>query len=235
MTESVDAVELVAENISFSYRDEDDEAENVLENVNVSFSKGVVTGIAGISGSGKSTLLKLLIGLYTPQQGKVTLHHTSGTLDKIMPQVAYVPPVDYLFSGTVAENIIMSENQPCLEEMNIASSGANILEFIESLPEGFDTNIGESGGTVSSGQAQRLAIARAIYKKSPIVIFDEPTANLDITSIEIFQSAIKKLAKDKICIIVTHDISTITVCDKVYELEEGRIKEINKNLSGGSL
>ena len=232
----VDAVELVVEKMSFSYNntDEDGGTGNILENISASFQKGVVTGLAGKSGSGKSTFLKLLIGLYTPQQGKIELKHTSGTLngEEIMPQIAYVPPVDYLFSETVSENIIMSESEPRLIDMNKAASDANILDFIQSLPDGFDMLIGEGGGTVSSGQAQRLAIARAIYKKSPVVVFDEPTANLDVDSIEKFKSAVKLLAKDKICIIVTHDVSTISVCDKVYVLEQGHVRE---KLSGEEL
>jgi subfamily B ATP-binding cassette protein MsbA len=224
-SDPVDAMELTAENVRFSYQSE--EADTVLENVNAAFAKGLVTGIVGKSGSGKSTLLKLLIGLYAPAQGRVWLKHASGELsgEEIMAQVAYVPPVDYLFSGSVEDNIIMSEEEPRLSNMKEAASGANILDFIESLPEGFDTEIGESGGTVSSGQAQRIAIARAIYKRSPVVVFDEPTANLDADSIEKFQSAIKNLAKDKICIVVTHDASTMTVCDKVYLLEDGRVRE----------
>jgi ABC-type bacteriocin/lantibiotic exporter with double-glycine peptidase domain len=226
---SVDALELVMKNISYSYNNtgENDESVNVLTNITVSFKKGTVYGIIGQSGSGKSTLLKLLIGLYTPQQGKIELLHTSGTLnyEEILPQIAYVPPVDYLFSETVLENIVMAENELCMNEVETAASNANILGFIESLPQGFNTLIGESGGTVSSGQAQRLAIARAIYKKSPVVIFDEPTANLDVDSIEKFQSVVKLLAKDKICVIVTHDISTIDICDKIYVLEEGNLRE----------
>jgi len=224
----VDAVELAVKNISFSYSNEENgNLVNILNNINVSFHKGCVTGIAGQSGSGKSTLLKVLIGLYTPSQGIIELKHTSGTLigEEIMPQIAYVPPVDYLFSETVLENIIMSEKEPRMDDVKIAATGANILEFIESMPKGFNTEIGESGGTVSSGQAQRLAIARAIYKHSPVVVFDEPTANLDVESIEKFQSAVRFLAKDKICIIVTHDVSTIGVCDKVYMLENGNITE----------
>ena len=226
----VDALELTAENISFSYNGTDENGGdniNVLENINISFKKGVVTGLVGKSGSGKSTLLKLLIGLYTPQNGKIELRHTSGTVggEEIMPQIAYVPPADYLFSETVSENIIMSENEPHLNDIITAASDANILEFIQSLPNGFDTLIGEGGGTVSSGQAQRLAIARAIYKKSPVIVFDEPTANLDADSIEKFQSAVKFLAKDKICIIVTHNAPTINICDKVYVLEQGYIRE----------
>jgi ABC-type bacteriocin/lantibiotic exporter with double-glycine peptidase domain len=225
----VDAFELVIENLNFSYNEIEGENndKNILENVNLSFKKGTVTGLAGKSGSGKSTLLKLLIGLYTPNQGNIELKHTLGILngEEIMPQIAYVPPSDYLFSGTVSENIKMSEIEVRLEDMKNAASNANIIDFIEALPNGFDTLIGESGGTVSSGQAQRLAIARAIYKKSPVIVFDEPTANLDIDSIERFQTAIKHLAKDKICIIVTHDTSTINICDKVYLIKDRNVRE----------
>jgi len=225
MTESISADELIAENISFSYDTEDEESSAILEDIHVSFEKGLVSGLVGKSGSGKSTLLKLLIGLYEPDEGSVSLKHVDGTLtgEEIMPQVAYVPPVDYLFSGSVTDNIIMSEDKPKMLEVEKAAQDANILDFIQSLPQGFDTVIGESGGTVSSGQAQRIAIARAIYKKSPILVFDEPTANLDADSIEKFQSVIKHLAKEKICIVVTHDESTMGVCDKVYSLDGGEV------------
>jgi ABC-type bacteriocin/lantibiotic exporter with double-glycine peptidase domain len=219
--EPVEAMELIAENLSFSYNGDGD----VFGGVNAVFPKGAVTGIVGKSGCGKSTLLKVLIGLYEPKEGAVLLTHAGGVTGDIMPQVAYVPPADYLFSGTVEENIKMSENTARIKAMADASAEANILDFIESLPDGFKTQIGESGGTVSSGQAQRLAIARAIYKKSPIVVFDEPTANLDAESAEKFQAAIRTLAKDKICVIVTHDVSTITVCDKVYVIEDGHVRE----------
>jgi ABC-type bacteriocin/lantibiotic exporter with double-glycine peptidase domain len=218
----VDAVELIAEDLSFSYGEDG----GLLKNISASFEKGNVTGVAGKSGCGKSTLLKLLIGLYESKSGNISLNHTAGSLGsrEIMAQTAYVPPSDYLFSGTVAENIVMNEDSPRLSEMRDAASGANILDFIDSLPEGFDTEIGEGGGTVSSGQAQRIAIARAIYKRSPVIIFDEPTANLDAVSIEKFQTTVKSLAAGKIVIIVTHDLSTMTVCDKVYILEGGSLR-----------
>lgn len=220
---SVNAQKLCAENLSFAYTQE----ENILNNIDLSFSKGAVTGIIGKSGSGKSTLLKLLMGLYEPSNGLVTLEHDLGTLlgSDIITQVAYVPPSDYLFSGTVAENIIMSEENAVQNQMQDAALKANILDFINSMPNGFDTILGEDGNTVSSGQAQRIAIARAIYKKSKIFIFDEPTANLDEYSIMKFQAAVKKLAEDNICIIVTHDTSTIEICDKVYTLSDGTVTE----------
>lgn len=219
----VNAQKLCVENLSFAYTQE----ENILNDFDLSFSKGTVTGIIGKSGSGKSTLLKLLIGLYTPQSGSVKLEYDSGTLSgsDIITQVAYVPPSDYLFSGTVAENIIMSEENAVQNQMREAALKANILDFINSMPNGFDTVLGEDGNTVSSGQAQRIAIARAIYKKSKIFIFDEPTANLDEDSIMKFQAAVKKLAEDNICIIVTHDTSTVDICDKVYVLSDGCVTE----------
>jgi len=231
MTPLTDAKELVANNVSFAYEtengeDKEEETEIVFKEASAVFKRGAVTGLVGKSGSGKSTLLKLLIGLYTPHQGSVSLHHDEGVFngEEIMQNVAYVPPEDYLFSGTVLENIIMSEEKPQMDEVKRAAREANIIDFIESLPLGFDTMIGESGGTVSSGQAQRIAIARAIYKKAPILVFDEPTANLDADSIEKFQTALKRLSKEKICIVVTHDESTMTVCDKVYILDDRSLK-----------
>lgn len=226
LLKNVNAETLCAENLSFEYT----QANNILNNVNLSFSKGLVTGIIGKSGSGKSTLLKLLMGLYTPQNGTVKLKYDLGTLsgNDIITQVAYVPPNDYLFSGTVAENIIMAEENAVQNQIRDAASKANILDFINSMSDGFDTVLGEDGSTVSSGQAQRIAIARAIYKQSKIFIFDEPTANLDEDSIAKFQSAVKKLAEDNICIIVTHDTSTIDICDKVYALSDGITTEKNQ-------
>jgi len=222
---SISADRLIAEDICFSYDTENEDAEKVLENIHVSFDKGHVAGIVGKSGSGKSTLLKLLIGLYEPDKGNISLSHDRGVLsgEEIMPQVAYVPPVDYLFSGSVADNIVMADDEVRTEDMEKAARDANILDFIQTLPQGFDTVIGESGGTVSSGQAQRIAIARAIYKGSAVLVFDEPTANLDADSIEKFQSVIKQISKEKICIVVTHDSSTMTACDSILELEGGRV------------
>ena len=194
-----------------------------MNEVDLSFQKGEVTGIVGKSGSGKSTLLKLLMGLYSPANGSVTLQcgteKVSG--ENIIANVAYVPPADYLFSGTIAENIAMSNNFDT-EKLKAAAVGANIFDYIQALDNGFDTVLGEGGNTVSSGQAQRIAIARAIYKNG-VFIFDEPTANLDRETIKLFQSTVKKLAESNICIIVTHDRSTVEICDKIYTLENGKI------------
>lgn len=210
---------LVAEALSFAYTPGD----NILNKVDLSFRKGEVTGIVGKSGSGKSTLLKLLMGLYSPANGSVTLRCGAETFSvaDIISHVAYVPPEDYLFSGTIAENIAMS-NTFDAEKLKAAAVGANIFDYIQTLDNGFDTVLGEGGNTVSSGQAQRIAIARAIYKNG-VFIFDEPTANLDQETIKMFQSTVKKIAENNICIIVTHDKSTVEICDKIYTLENGRV------------
>lgn len=212
--------ELVAENLCFSYLPQED----ILTGINLSFHKGEVTGIVGKSGSGKSTLLKLLMGLYSPTEGNVKLKCGTETFsgEDIVSQVAYVPPEDYLFSGTIAENIVMSDNICDNDKLGTAAASANISDYIQSLADGFKSVLGEGGNTVSSGQAQRIAIARAIYKDSGVFVFDEPTANLDQSSVEMFKSTVKKLAHDNICIIVTHDPSTVEICDKVYTLENGR-------------
>lgn len=212
--------ELVAENLCFSYLTQED----ILTGINLSFHKGEVTGIVGKSGSGKSTLLKLLMGLYLPTDGNVKLKCGTETFsgEDIISQVAYVPPEDFLFSGTIAENIIMSDSKCDNDKISTAAASANISDFVQSLADGFNSVLGEGGNTVSSGQAQRIAIARAIYKDSGVFIFDESTANLDQESVEMFKSTVKKLAQDNICIIVTHDPSTVEICDKVYMLENGR-------------
>lgn len=229
MATSVNATQLIVKDVCFSYGGGNEESgqSSLWDNVNMSFSKGEVTGIVGKSGSGKSTLVKIIIGLYAPQTGTVELRCDAGLLsgEQIMPQVAYVPPEDFLFSGNVSDNIIMADEKPQFEKLHTAASDANITQFIQTLSKGFDTPLGESGSLVSSGQAQRIAIARAIYKNTHVIVFDEPTANLDVDSIEKFQSSVKKLAIDNICIIVTHNVSTITDCDKVYVLENGNVSE----------
>ncbi|MCL2703835.1 MAG: ABC transporter ATP-binding protein/permease [Defluviitaleaceae bacterium] len=217
-----DASGLCVNGVSFAY----EEGDNVFTGIDAEFKKGSITGIIGKSGVGKSTLLKLLIGLFPAAEGSVELASPTKPVKNgaILPQIAYVPPSDYLFAGSVRENIIMSgaENPELLRQ---CAGEANILEFVEGLPQGFDTMLGESGGTVSSGQAQRIAIARALYKKAPVIVFDEPTANLDIESVERFRGVVKSIAKDHICIVVTHDPGTMKICDYVYAIGNGRIAE----------
>ena len=225
-----EAKRLEVNNLSFSYNDEGTETEKVLRNISLKFETGKIIGIAGESGSGKSTLVKLIMGLYTPQSGSVKLMGTNGFYTQnILPFVSYVPPTDYVFNGSITDNIRM-DNEIIQSNIENAAATAGIHEFIKTLPDGYSTVIGEGATEVSSGQGQRLAIARAFYQNSPIAILDEPTSNLDKDSIATLHNEIKKLSKNKIFIIISHDKSTLDLCDEVYHIENGKIKSIQNNL-----
>lgn len=204
---------LRAKNIHFAYDEHD-----VLKGISIEVQRGEIVGIIGESGSGKSTLMKIIMGLYKPKNGEVSLISDSGdTTADMFVYSSYVPAENFIFTGTVKENICMNEevNYECLKQAAIL---ANIHDVIEKLQYGYDSQIGESSNLLSSGQAQRIGIARALYKNSPIIIFDEPTSNLDADAIEALHFTIKNIAKDKICIIVTHDAKMKSICDKVYEI-----------------
>ncbi|MCL2840262.1 MAG: ABC transporter ATP-binding protein/permease [Defluviitaleaceae bacterium] len=211
---------LAIEDVSFSYQDEYNNDDAVLRDVSLSFLPGKITAITGESGSGKSTLSKIIMGFYTPHKGTVKLKDTEDCFTQnILPHVAYVPPTDYVFSGSITENICMTHdvNESTMKKAAIA---AGIHEFITTLPEGYDTIIGEGATELSSGQGQRVAIARALYQDSPVIIFDEPTSNLDKDSIVILHKEIKRLSQSKICIVITHDKATMDICDEVYVVED---------------
>ncbi|MCL2399864.1 MAG: ABC transporter ATP-binding protein/permease [Defluviitaleaceae bacterium] len=211
--------EINASGLYFAYDDED-----ILKDVNINAKSGEIVGIIGESGSGKSTLTKILMGLYIPKIGDVRLiDQNNRVTDNARNHIAYVPSNDFLFTASVKENICMT-NSFAYEQMMSASRAAGIHDFIESLPEKYDTIIGEGLNTLSSGQGQRIAIARALYASKPILIFDEPTSNLDVDSISTFHETVQSIAKDKICLIVTHDLATKDICNKVYTVNDGHVK-----------
>lgn len=226
---ATNAIELAAIDVSFSYDNPGNSGNTseILHKITARFQKGDITGIIGNNGNGTSTLMKILIGLYPPQEGRVELVHANGVLkgEAILSQVAYVPPANFLFSGTVVDNIVMSGEEIRLDDLRNALNDADIFEFVQSLQDGVDSLIEDGSGNISSDHAQRIAIARAIYKRAPIMVFDEPSANLDAESIAKLHSMIRKIARDKICIIVTHDISAMNICDKVYILDNGNLTE----------
>jgi len=212
---------LEAADVRFAYDDDND----VLKGVSLTAKPGDIVGIIGESGSGKSTLTKILLGFYTPKSGEVRLHGSLGEKTSgMLNHIAYVPSGDFTFTASIAENICMVEDVDS-GRMAQAVKDAGIYDFIESLPDGYDTIIGEGSHTLSSGQAQRIAIARALYHSKPILIFDEPTSNLDAESISVLHDTIRQAAKDKICIIVTHDEATKQICSKVYGIKDGKMSE----------
>jgi len=218
-------VDVALKNLTFAYAED---APNVLDNVSLEIPQHAKVAIMGGSGSGKSTILKLLLGLYEPKSGIISvLGNDTTEIDKsaLRESIAYVPQDSFLFPVSVCENItgksdITSQEQEKLEKI---CQDAGILDFINSLPDRFDSILTESADNISGGQRQRLAMARAFYKDAPIILFDEATSALDpITESEILKS-LEAATKDKTVIMVAHRASVRAFCDTVITLEGGRI------------
>lgn len=209
------------ENIQFNYG-----RESVLEEGNVSFQKGDFVAVRGISGIGKSTLMKMLLGVFKPQTGHIRLYKNGGEYVEAGPGTrglfSYVPQGNYLFSGTLRENILLINPYATEEEIHQALEISDIKEFVCSLPEGLDTVIGEKGLGISEGQAQRLAIARALLSKAPILLLDEATSALDAETEHNVLERIKAL-NQKTCIIITHKAAALEVCNKEFVIENKKL------------
>ena len=201
----------------------------VFKDFNLTLKKGEITAIVGESGSGKSTLISLLQNIYPIQSGQVTI----GDFDlkyiensSLRDLVSVVPQKIDLFAGNVIENIAVGEFAPNMELIMGICKDIGILEFIESLPNGFTTYLGENGATLSGGQKQRIAIARALYKQPEILVLDEATSSLDSSSENYIQNAINSLReKQKTIIIIAHRLSTVINADKIVVLEKGKVLE----------
>lgn len=185
-------------------------------------------GLVGVSGSGKSTLLRLLMRFYDVDKGKITIdnHDISRvTQESLHHHLGYVPQEPALFHRSLRDNIAYARPNASIEEVREAAKQANALEFIEKLPDGFDTLVGERGVKLSGGQRQRIAIARAILKDAPILILDEATSALDSESEKLIQDALQKLMKGRTSIVIAHRLSTIAKLDRIVVLDNGKIIE----------
>ncbi|MDD4684650.1 MAG: ABC transporter ATP-binding protein [Bacteroidales bacterium] len=214
---------IVFNNVSFSYTNEP-----VLKNINIVFEKGKTTAIVGASGSGKSTLIDLIPKFYEPSQGEILFDNTNSSdihSKEIRNQISIVTQDTILFNDTIFNNITFGFKNYSLEQVENAAKIANAHEFIEILPEGYNTIIGDRGSTLSGGQRQRLSIARAILKNSEILILDEATSALDTENERLVQDAISKITFGKTSIIIAHRLSTIVNADKIIVLDKGEIKE----------
>lgn len=201
-------------NIDFCY-----ENIKVLNNVSAIFEKGKIIGIMGKSGSGKSTLLKIIAGLYNANAGQVSFESSDQYSYSGIDELGYVPSDRFIFDGSIKDNICMSLTyNPELFESVI--KGVNLDEYINSLPEGINTIIQENGNNLSMGQAQRIAIARALYSRSNLIIFDEPTSNLDAQSIEMFHKYLMSITENRIILIATHEQNTLDFCDVKYKVSD---------------
>ncbi len=200
--------------------------ESVLEEGNAVLAKGDFVAIRGISGIGKSTLMKMLLGVFQPDEGTIKLYKEDGSAVEASADTrslfSYVPQGNYLFSGTLRENINLINPYATDEQIIEAMKISDIYDFVENLPDGLETKLGEKGLGVSEGQAQRLAIARAIISDAPIILLDEATSALDAATEERVLDNIKSL-NSKTCIIITHKNAALQVCNKEFLIEDKKL------------
>jgi len=215
------------ENLSFKY--DGARPDYVLDNIHLEIPQGRVTAIVGASGSGKTTLVKLLLGYYAPNEGRITVGATDlegMNLTWWRTQCGAVMQDGYLFSDTIARNITVSGDEVDVERLRYAARVANIADYIEALPLGYNTKIGQDGQGVSQGQRQRILIARVVYKNPPFVFFDEATNSLDANNERAIVENLEEFYKNKTVIVVAHRLSTVKNADQIVVLDGGQIAEV---------
>ena len=209
--------------VSFGYT-----GKNVLNHISFSMKKGEMTALVGPSGSGKSTIASLLARFWDIREGTIKLNGKdikNISLGRLMDQISMVFQRVYLFKDTIYNNIAMGRPDATREEVVEAAKKARCYDLIRSLPEGFDTVIGEGGASLSGGEKQRISIARCILKDSPIVILDEATASVDADNERAIQEAISELCKNKTLLVIAHRLKTIKDADQILVVSDGRIIE----------
>ncbi|MCI9517775.1 MAG: ABC transporter ATP-binding protein [Clostridia bacterium] len=215
--------ELVFENVSFRYGDSEDA---VLKDISFTSLPGQTTAIIGATGSGKSTLIKLIPRLYDVSEGCVKLDGRDVrdyTVDSLRDNISFVPQKNVLLKGTIESNIKYNDIDGNVEDMKTAAEIAQATEFIDSKENGYESEIAQGGGNVSGGQKQRLAIARALYKKAPVYIFDDSFSALDFKTDAALRAALKEKLADKNIIIVAQRVGSIMNADQILVLDEGRL------------
>lgn len=213
------------EDVSFHYNDN---SRNVINKIDLNISAGQKLGLVGHSGAGKTTITHLLLRFFDVTKGSVKIDGVDlrdYTQDSLRSQIAYVPQDPMLFHRSLRENITYGNLKATDKQIRDAAKKANALEFIDKLPNGIDTLVGERGVKLSGGQRQRVAIARAILKDAPILILDEATSALDSESEQLIQEALGRLMKGRTSIVIAHRLSTIAKLDRIIVMSKGKIVE----------
>lgn len=213
------------EHVNFSY----DGNRPVFQDFNLTIDAGKTVGLVGATGSGKSTLIKLLMRFYVPKSGKISIDGIDVSdlkLEALRNAISFVSQEVFLFSGSIKDNIAYGSPHASLQEIINAAKMAEAHSFIENLPQGYDTDVGERGAKLSGGQKQRLSIARAVLKNSPIFILDEATSSVDNETEEAIQKSLAQIMKNRTTIIIAHRLSTVRHADLIVVLENGLIAQI---------
>src|SRR3979411_2258963 len=211
-------------NVAFEY----EYGQPILSEINLTITPGETVAIGGTTGAGKSTLVSLVPRFYDPTGGVVLLDGNdirNFRVQSLREQMSLVLQDALLFSGTVRENIAFGRPEATDEEVAAAAALANAAEFIQRLPQGYDTPIAERGATLSGGQKQRIAIARAILRNAPILILDEPTSGLDAASEQLVTQALDHLMKGRTSIVIAHHLSTIRNADVIFVIKGAEVVE----------
>ena len=215
---------IVFDRVGFSYG----AGRPVINDLSLVFEAGKTTALVGPSGGGKSTILNLILRLYDPHEGTVTIDDLDirlASFTSLRDKISFVGQDTFLFSASVSDNIRFGSPTASEEEVIAACKAANAHEFIEHLPQGYQTQVGENGAFLSGGQKQRLAIARAILRDAPILLLDEATSALDSKSEALVQEAIQRLTRDRTTVVIAHRLSTVLGADKICVIEAGTLAE----------
>lgn len=212
------------ENVKFSY----DGQRTVVDNVNMDIPNKGLVAIVGESGSGKSTIASLIMNTNSVNDGAIKLNGINVekiSLDDIYNKISLVSTNSYIFNGSIMDNLLMGKYDATKSEINDALKKARLHDFVQSLRDGLNTNVGEGGSSLSGGQKQRLALARAILGNREMIIFDEATSNIDIESEEAIWESIYELSKDKTILVISHRLANVVDADNIYVMKDGKIVE----------
>ena len=214
---------LYLSNLSYTYPGESTPA---LENINLTIKHGQRVALVGRTGAGKSTLVNLLLGFIKPSSGKITFGtKVQNSKFKLQNYISWVPQRPYIFHDTLAANIRLGKADATDAEVTAAARAARLHDFIETLPEKYETVVGEGGARLSSGQAQRLALARAFLRDAPLLILDEPTSSLDPETEALLEESTRQLMEGRAVLVIAHRLNTIFQSDHIVVLDQGRIVE----------